>query len=33
LQALDKASDTFLVTVEDASQHVRVWVDSHSQPQ
>lgn len=33
LQALDKASDTFLVTVEDASEHVRVWVDSHSQPQ
>lgn len=33
LQALDKAGDTFLVTVENASEHVRVWVDSHSQPQ
>jgi hypothetical protein len=33
LQALDQAGDTFLVTVEDASEHVRVWVDSHSQPQ
>jgi hypothetical protein len=33
LQALDRAGDTFLVTVENASEHVRVWVDSHSQPQ
>jgi hypothetical protein len=33
LQALDKAGDTFLVTVENATEHVRVWVDSHSQPQ
>ena len=33
LQALDKASDSFLVTVENATEHVRVWVDSHSQPQ
>jgi len=33
LQALDQASDSFLVTVENASEHVRVWVDSHSQPQ
>ncbi len=33
LQALDNAGDTFLVTVESASEHVRVWVDSHSQPQ
>ncbi|MGH9572005.1 MAG: hypothetical protein ACRD40_00530 [Candidatus Acidiferrales bacterium] len=33
LQALDKASDTFVVTVENASEHVRVWIDSHSQPQ
>lgn len=33
LQALDKASDAFMVTVENAGEHVRVWVDSHSQPQ
>jgi hypothetical protein len=33
LQALDNAGDTFLVTIENASQHVRVWVDSHNQPQ
>jgi hypothetical protein len=33
LQALDKASDAFMVTVENASEHVRVWIDSHSQPQ
>lgn len=33
LQALDKAGDTFLVTVENASDHVKVWVDSHNQPQ
>ncbi len=33
LHALDNASDSFLVTVENAGQHVRVWVDSHSQPQ
>ena len=31
LQALDKAGDTFLVTVENATEHVRVWVDSQSQ--
>jgi len=33
LDALDKAGDTFLVTVENTSEHVRVWIDSHSQPQ
>jgi hypothetical protein len=33
LNALDKAGDTFLVTVENTSEHVRVWIDSHSQPQ
>jgi hypothetical protein len=33
LQALDNAGDTFLVTVENTGEHVRVWVDSHSQPQ
>lgn len=33
LQALDKAGDTFLVTVENTTEHVRVWVDSHNQPQ
>lgn len=33
LQALDNAGDTFLVTVENTSEHVRVWVDSHNQPQ
>ncbi|HTZ72886.1 MAG TPA: hypothetical protein VMB47_03120 [Candidatus Aquilonibacter sp.] len=33
LNALDKAGDTFLVTVESTSEHVRVWIDSHSQPQ
>jgi hypothetical protein len=27
LQALDKAGDSFLVTVENATEHVRVWVD------
>jgi len=33
LQALDNAGDSFLVTVENTSEHVRVWVDSHNQPQ
>ena len=33
LQALDKAGDSFLVKVESATEHVRVWVDSHSEPQ
>jgi hypothetical protein len=33
LQALDNAGDTFLVTVQGASEHVRVWIDSHNQPQ
>jgi hypothetical protein len=33
LQALDNAGDTFLVTVVNAGEHVRVWVDSHSEPQ
>lgn len=29
LHALSEAGDTLLVTVHDASQHVRIWVDSH----
>jgi hypothetical protein len=33
LKALDNAGDTFLVTVENASEHIRVWVDTHNQPQ
>jgi hypothetical protein len=33
LEALDKAGDTLMVTVEDASDHVRVWIDSNNQPQ
>ena len=28
LRALSDAGDALLVTVQDASQHVRVWVDS-----
>lgn len=30
LRALDGAGETLLVTVEDASQHVKIWVDSRS---
>lgn len=30
LRALADAGDSVLVTVQDASQHIRVWVDSHS---
>lgn len=30
LRALDEAGETLLVTVEDATEHVRIWVDSHS---
>lgn len=30
LHALDEAGETLLVTVEDASEHVRIWVDSHN---
>jgi hypothetical protein len=33
LQALDSAGDTLMVTVQDASNHVRVWIDSNNQPQ
>jgi hypothetical protein len=33
LKALDDAGDTFLVTVQNAKQQVRVWVDTHNQPQ
>ena len=33
LQELDKVGNDFLVTVEDANEHVRVWIDSQSQPQ
>jgi hypothetical protein len=28
LHALSDAGDALLVTVQDASQHVRIWVDS-----
>jgi hypothetical protein len=28
LRALSDAGDALLVTVQDASQHVRIWVDS-----
>lgn len=30
LHALDEAGETLLVTVEDATEHVRIWVDSHN---
>ena len=30
LRALSDAGDTLLVTVQDATQHVRVWVDSRN---
>ncbi|MGB8656093.1 MAG: hypothetical protein WCD23_16365, partial [Candidatus Acidiferrales bacterium] len=30
IHALDDAGESLLVTVEDASQHVRIWVDSRS---
>lgn len=30
LRALDETGETLLVTVQDATQHVRIWVDSHS---
>jgi hypothetical protein len=30
IRALDGAGETLLVTVEDASQHVKIWVDSRS---
>ena len=33
LHALEQAGDSFLVTVESATEHVRVWVDSHNEPQ
>lgn len=33
LQELDKVGNDFLVTVEDANERVRVWIDSQSQPQ
>ncbi len=29
LHALSETGDTLLVTVHDATQHVRIWVDSH----
>jgi hypothetical protein len=28
LHALSEAGDTLLITVQDASQHVKIWVDS-----
>lgn len=30
LRALSEAGDTLLVTVQDATQHVRIWVDSRA---
>ena len=30
LRALSDAGDALLVTVQDATQHVRIWVDSHN---
>lgn len=30
IRALKEAGETFLITVEDATQHVRVWIDSRS---
>ena len=30
LRALDEAGETLLVTVEDATEHVHIWVDSHN---
>jgi len=32
LRALSDAGDSLLVTVQDASQHVRIWVDSKNNP-
>jgi hypothetical protein len=30
IRALSDAGDAVLVTVQDASEHVRIWIDSHS---
>lgn len=30
LRALDEAGETLMVTVEDAGEHIRIWVDSHN---
>jgi hypothetical protein len=30
IQALSDAGDAVLVTVQDATEHVRIWIDSHS---
>jgi hypothetical protein len=30
IRALGEAGDAVLVTVQDATQHVRIWIDSHS---
>lgn len=33
LNALDKAGDSLVVNVQDASDHVRVWIDNNNEPQ
>jgi hypothetical protein len=33
IHALSDAGDTLLITVQDATQHVRIWVDSRSTPE
>jgi hypothetical protein len=30
IRALSDAGDAVLVTVQDATEHVRIWIDSHS---
>jgi hypothetical protein len=30
IRALSDAGDAFLVTVQDTTEHVRIWIDSHS---
>jgi hypothetical protein len=30
IRALSDAGDTLLITVQDATQHVRIWVDSRN---
>jgi hypothetical protein len=30
VRALSDAGDAVLVTVQDATEHVRIWIDSHS---
>ena len=33
IRALSEAGDALLVTVEDASEHIRIWVDSKGSPE